>query len=362
MKKNLRRWLVACIGAAALVPAVEAGGPPFTFSTSDGDTTLKLGFLLQPQYEALENSTATDTRHNVFFRRLRLMAGGKLAPKLSYFIESDSANLGKENPGGDREADIFLQDAYLSYAFRPEFQVDGGMIIVPVSHNTTQSAASLMTIDFGPYAFSSSAPTRSKVGRDYGMQARGYIRNRLEYRVGVFRGNRNHDGDFPYRFTARVVYYPLEADTGYFYTGTSLGARKVVAIGGSIDRQGSYSANAVDFYLDHPLPGGDAVTAQANFIRYDGGGEYPFQSLAPQNTWLVEGAYYLHRARLGPYIQFASRDLTEPGARDDGKVQGGVSWWVQKHRVNLKAGYGRLFSDDAADRSQFLVQAQFFYF
>ena len=124
----------------------------------------------------------------------------------------------------------------------------------------------------------------------------------------------------------------------------------------------SYSANAVDFYLDHPLPNGDAVTAQANFVRYDGGGEYPFQSVAKQNTWLLEGAYYLHRARFGPYIQFASRDLTEAGARDDGKVQGGISWWVQKHRVNLKAGSGRLFSDDAADRSQFLVQAQFFYF
>ena len=116
--KSLWCAIAAAILAVVLVPEVEAGGPPFEFSTSDGDVTLKLGFLLQPQYEALENGT--DTKHNVFFRRLRLMAGGKLTPKLSYFIESDSPNLGKEDAAGNREADIFLQDAYLSYAFRPD--------------------------------------------------------------------------------------------------------------------------------------------------------------------------------------------------------------------------------------------------
>jgi hypothetical protein len=354
--------LFFCVGIifACFLQPIYASGPPFQFSTNKGNTSVKFGFLVQPQFEALENATATDTKSNIFFRRLRLIAGGKITPKLSYFIESDSPNLGKEGTDGKHTAEIFLQDAYVNYTFRPEFQLDGGMILIPASHNTNQSAASLMTIDFGAYSFLASTPTRSKTGRDYGMQARGYIKKHLEYRIGMYRGNRNHEGDLPYRYTARVVYYPLEADTGFFYAGTSLGAKKVVAIGASFDRQGSYSSNAVDFYVDHPLPNGDAITAQANFIRYDGG--QSFTSLPKQNTWLLEGAYYLKKLRFGPYIQYASRDFTNPNSLDDSKVQGGVSYWIQKHKVNLKAGYGKLLKDNSPDRSQFLVQAQFFYY
>lgn len=337
-----------------------ATGSPFQFSANDGNTSVKFGFLAQPQFESLENSTATTAKSNMFFRRLRLMAGGKITSRLSYFLESDSPNLGKEGTDGKHIAEIFLQDAFVSYAFLREFQLDGGMLVIPASHNSTQSAASLTAIDFGAYSCLASIPTRSKIGRDYGMQARGYIKNHLEYRMGVYRGNRNHERDFPYRYTARVVYYPLEAETGLFYAGTSFGTKKVIAIGASFDRQGSYSSNALDMYVDHPLPNGDAITAQANFIRYDGGRS--FTSLAKQNTWLLEGSYYLKNLKIGPFIQYASRDFTSPDSLDDSRVQGGISYWIQKNKVNLKAGYGRLLQDNSPDRSQFLVQAQFFYY
>ena len=47
-----------------------------------------------------------------------------------------------------------------------------------------EEAASLLPIDYGPYTFANSAPTQSSVGRDTGIQARGYLANkRLEYRA-----------------------------------------------------------------------------------------------------------------------------------------------------------------------------------
>ena len=111
---------------------------------------------------------------------------------------------------------------------------------------------------------------------------------------------------------ARFVWYPLEADTGFFYTGTTHGQKKIIALGASFDRQGNYSANSVDFFFDHPVKNGDAVTIQADFTRYDGGTS--FTTLPKQNDWMLEGSYYFKKVKLGPFVQFASRDLSNPSS------------------------------------------------
>jgi hypothetical protein len=358
--RTIRFFVGLGILSIGCLQPLYAAGPPWKFKLFDGKTSVSFGFLAQPQFESLENAAGTDSAESLFFRRMRFIAGGKINSKISFFIESDNANLGKKAANGKRINEFYLQDAYVSYAFRPEFQLDGGMLLVPISHNSGQSAASLLPIDYGAYSFLASDPTRSKVGRDYGMQARGYIKKHFEYRLGVYRGNRNHDGDFPYCYIARFVWYPLEPDTGFFYTGTTHGQKKIIAIGAGFDRQGNYSANSVDLFIDHPVNSGDAVTFQADFIRYDGGTS--FKTLPKQNDWLLEGSYYFKKARLGPFVQYASRDLSNPSSPDDKKVQGGVACWIQKHKLNIKLGYGKLLKDRSPDRAQFIIQTQFFYY
>ncbi len=161
--------------------------------------------------------------------------------------------MGKKAPNGDRINEFFLQDAYVSYAFRPEFQLDGGMILVPVSHNAGQSAASLLAIDYGTYSFLASVPTRSKTGRDYGLQARGYINKHFEYRVGLYRGNTDHDGGIPLSLHGSLRLVSAGSGHRFLHTGTTHGQKKIIALGTSFDRQGNYSANSVDFFLDHPV-------------------------------------------------------------------------------------------------------------
>jgi hypothetical protein len=365
----MRNTRLLCIGILIIscLQTAFASGPPYEFKLVNGEnTTVKFGFLTQPQFESLETSTGDDTDNTIFFRRLRLMAGGKITSKLSFFLESDSPNLGKELADGTHNAEIYLQDAYVSYAFRPEFQLDGGMILMPVARNSGQSAATLLPIDYGPYSFLSSTITRSNIGRDYGVQARGYIKKHFEYRLGIFRGNRNHDGDFPYRYLARFVYYPFEADTGFFYSGPTFGQKRIIGIGASFDRQGSYSANSVDVFVDQPLNNGDAVTVRTDFIRYDQQTAFKDQAAAmpTQSAWLVEGNYYFNKAKLAPFIQFASRDLTDPEAADYKKIQGGIAFYPLKNRnrINIKAGFGRLLQTGVPDRNLFIVQTQFFYF
>jgi hypothetical protein len=357
---NFRCFINTAIIFLCCLQPLYASGPPWKFIIGKEKASVSFGFLAQPQFELLGNSNGTGSAKNLFMRRSRLIAGGKIGSKLSFFIESDSANLGKKATDWNRTAEIFLQDAYINYAFRPEFQFDGGMLLIPVSRNSGQSAASLLPIDYGPYSFLSSDPTHCKIGRDYGLQARGYIKKHLEYRFGVFRGKKDNNEAFPYRYVARLVWYPFDADTGLFYTGTTHGLKKIIGIGATLDRQAHYSANAIDLFIDKPLGNGNALTIRADFIRYDGG--TTFTSLPKQNAWLLEGSYFIRKARLGPFIQFACRDYTNPASSDEKKVQGGVAFWIQKHRLNIKAGLARLLKTGAADRTQFAIQTQFFCF
>jgi hypothetical protein len=361
---------IFCLQSLCAADAPQSFAPPWKFKTADGKESVTFGFLAQPQFESMQNASGNGSLNNIFFRRLRFIAGGKLGPKLSFFVESDAANLGKQSVAdGPRMHDFFLQDAYFTYAFRPEFQLDAGQVLMPVSHNSQQSAASLLTVDYGPYSFlaTDSHADLPRAGRDYGLQARGYIKKHFEYRFGMFRGSRNsaywndpvHDGDFPLRTVARFVWYPLEADTGFFYTGTTHGQKKILGIGFSVDHQGDYTSNAVDVFFDHPLANGDAMTAQFDFIHYDGG--TLFASLHQPNTFMFEGSYYNKKTRLGPFMQFGSRDYAA-AKTDKKRVQGGIAYWILKHKLNIKAGFGRWMYSDAADRTQIVIQTQFFYY
>jgi hypothetical protein len=358
--RSVRHFIQTVVFLICCLQPIYASGPPWKFTLNEGKTSITFGFLAQPQFESLENPSGDGSLNNLFLRRFRLIAGGKITSKFSYFIESDAANLGKKEANGERTTEFYLQDAYVNYAFRPEFQIDAGMMLLPLTHNTGQSATSLLPVDYGLYSFLASVPTHCKIGRDYGLQARGYIKKHLEYRVGLYRGNRDHDGAFPYRYLARVVWYPLEAETGFFYTGTTHGQKKILGIGATLDGQGDYSTMALDVFFDHPLPNGDAVTAQADFMRLDGGTS--FKSLPQQDTWLLEGSYYNKKTRLGPFIQFSSRDFTNPDSFDDMKLQGGIAIWILKHTLNIKAGFGRLLKDSSPDRTQIVIQTQLFYY
>jgi hypothetical protein len=195
---------------AALVCVVGLASPSsaqVSVASADGKSTLNIGFLGQLQGEALDNADASHTQQNLFFRRARIMLGGKINDKLSFFFETDSPNLGKGTAAGTKtDNTILVQDFSLTYSFSDKLKLDGGMLLVPVTHNSQQSAASLLAVDYGPYSFQHSAPLDLKVGRDYGLQARGYLAgNHFEYRLAVLQGNRGTTSTSPLRTTVRAV-------------------------------------------------------------------------------------------------------------------------------------------------------------
>jgi hypothetical protein len=342
-----------------------AADHPFQITSADGDSSVYFGFLAQGQFEQIHTTSGLGESQDIFLRRFRFIASGQFSKKMTFFIDTDSPNLGKGTAGGAKIEDrIYLQDAILTYSFRPEFQIDAGMLLVPFSHNSVQSAATLLPIDYGPYTFMASEPTNCRAGRDYGVQARGYLfKKHFEYRAGIFQGNRSTIASNPgttndFRYAGRVVWYPFESETGFFYTGTTLGSKKILAIGASIDHQMKYNAGSFDIFFDHPVHHGDAITLQADYTRFDGGVTFP--QLPRENVWLVEGGYYNRQAKIGPFIQLSNRLFTDPKRSDLKKYTGGIAYWPNGHRFNLKLGLGRLLGGASAEGWQMVLQGQAF--
>lgn len=325
------------------------------------DTFFKLGVLLQTQADALQDPVTGGYAQNVFIRRVRFLVGGQISKNVSFFLETDSPNLGKSLAAGTKntQPSLYLQDAYVEFKLNDWVSLDAGLILPSPSRNGLQSAATLLPIDYGTFTFVNSAPTQSNVGRDTGIQAKGYLLGKkLEYRAGVFQGMRDQ-ADRELRFTGRVQYNFLEPETGFFYTGTYLGKKKVLAIGAGVDRQHDYNGYAVDFFFDHPVKGG-AISTQADYIRYDGGAF--LKTLPRQSETLLEAGYLIGKTRFMPVAQLIRRSFTDGGGFDENRYSAGLNYYLSGHNANIKALYTRIENDGTRGASQATIQVQFFYY
>ena len=358
----MRPSLLSVTTAAALLllPLSDAlAQKPIHVATPDGATMVNIGVLAQGSV-AVDDVPSTAPVTDVYFRRLRLIAGGQVTPKLKFFTNSDTSYVGRRSDNWATPPTI-LQDAFVTYVIRPELQIDGGLMLVPLSYNGGQSAASLLPVAYGPYTFVASAPTHSRTGRDQGISARGYLlRNHLEYRVGTFRGAAKHVDGMPLRYAGRVVWYPAGAPTGYFYPGTQHGKRTLVGVGASADRQQNYRAFGADAFAEWKADAGNVVTVQGDVTHYDGSTTFP--QLPRQMTWLAEGGYLVSRWHAGPWAQVARQDVLAPAAADSASMQVGATYWARGHTMNIKAGIGRVTKDRVPAHTQFTMQTQLFIF
>jgi len=331
--------------------AALPGRAEWKVAGADENSFIKLGFLAQGRAQVEDGAVNTrEQNDNLYLRRFRILIGGKINSKLSFFFETDSPDMGKYLPKTTKaandiknEPNVYIQDFYATYTFSDVLMIDGGMMLIPVSRNSEQSAATLLAIDYGPYTFLASTPTQSRVGRDYGVQARGYLFDKhFEYRAGVYQGDRdlgkkNNEANSPFRYTGRLVYYFFEPETGFFYSGTTLGKKQILSVGGGMDAQDQYRAYSGDLFWDQPVASGDAFTFQVNYIYYDG--DVTFKTLHAQNDWLYEVSYYFGAAKLSPFAQIATRDYVQEKYQDEARWQGGLIYWGSGHNFNLKLGY-----------------------
>ena len=357
-KAVARRLTAATVLLLVLWSASAFAQTPVQVTTRDGKHALSFGVLGQGLLQ-FDTAAGLPASNDFCFRRLRFIGGGKVANKIRLFVDTDVPYLGEHNTKWSVPP-TYLQDLIVTWEASTVFQVDAGLLLVPASYNGTQSAASLLVAGYSPYSFLASTPTHSRVGRDQGVQARGYLaKNHVEYRAGAYRGARKDDASMPFRYVGRVVWYPYGAQTNFFYNGTMHGKRKLVGIGASMDRQAHYASYGADVFGEFPLPSGGTLTVQADYIRYDG--NRTFLTLPRQHTWMAEAAYTA-RSRIGAFAQVAGQNLVSATRPDAGMFQCGALYWVKGHRQNLKVGVGRTYKDHTPTHTQVLIQSQVFIF
>jgi len=325
------------------------------------DVNFKLGILGQFQGDTIEDPGTDANTANLFIRRLRLMFSGQVAKNVTFFVETDSPNLGKTLANGKNiQPSMILQDAYGEFKATQAFAVDAGLMFIPFSRNFLQSAASLLPIDYGAHTYDLSGPTQSSTGRDTGFQAKGYVlKDHLEYRIGAFQGVRDAASHRAFRYAGRVQYNLLDAEVGFFYTGTYLGKKRIVSIGGAFDHQSDYDGYDVDLFVDHPV-GPGAFTGQFDYNRLDGG--TLLRTLPKQDNLLLELGYLIVAAKLTPYVQVTNRNLVDGSTGDETRISLGGSYWWAGHNANIKAAYTRINPKTLASQNEFTLQLQVFYF
>jgi Phosphate-selective porin O and P len=348
-------------------PAPDAP-PPTAFESlkiesKNGSANLKIGLLLQPQYEAIGSSNPAfdGASQNLFLRRTRLLVGGTLFGKLDYFFETDAPNLFKGDtvgtggaapvpPTGQKAGfGIGVQDAFFTYkAYDDYFKIDAGYMLTPGAHNALQGAGTLLSLDYFSNTFRHSAAFNNAggnpAGRDAGFEFRGLVLdNHLEYRAGLFQGLRRPASATEvadrnmFRLAARVQINVFDAENAFFYAGTYLGKKKVLSVGAAYDTQSDYHHWAVDGFLDMPVgPGG--LTAQVNFSKWNGG---PFVALPKQTAFMAEAGYRFDAVPISPIVNFETRKISATDATE-ARYGLGLAYWPYAHNLNLKAFYTRV--------------------
>jgi hypothetical protein len=337
-------------------PAPPADGPrpppvePFKIETPSG--SIKFGVLVQPQFEATGSQTLNSTAMNLFVRRTRILVGATLFKSFDFFFDTDFPDLFKADATGARNTNgLNIQDAFGTVKIAGDLvKLDLGYMLPATSHNGLQGAGTLYGWDYYANSFRhsnafNSGGTGTPIGRDAGLQLRGLVAGgHLEYRLGAFQGFRkpvagslvqSRNG---FRVAGRVQVNILDAEPGFFYGGTYLGAKKIISVGGGFDIQDKYRHASGDVFVDLPV-GPGVLTAQGNFGYWNGGST--LTAFPEQSAIMAEAGYLINAINVSPIVRFENRMVVaakESAANpDETRIGGGLAFWPYGHNINLKA-------------------------
>jgi hypothetical protein len=345
--------------------------PTFQMTTpgSDGAGPGACGTPTRPRCSpGIGNAEGDGPSFDFFLRRARIMVWGSVTKELSFFIDTDEPNLGK---GGTFNTSTFIQDAFLTYSFMPEFRIDAGLMLVPLSHHTLEGATSLHALDY--HADTIRFPT-GRIFRDAGIQFRGVaLDDHLHYRVGIFEGVRN--GAIPAppagaptrslanpkgipRFTGHVRGNIVGVEPDFFFKGIYFSPTPIVSVGVGADYQpasvfktngrGNYFALSADVFAELPFTADDELIAKLNFFHYSPGATFIGNSTLPTGAMALYAEAGFRHAWIEPVVQ-----LDYVKAKDDALTivspHVGVNFWAMKHNLNVKTDFAYKATDRPAN-------------
>lgn len=371
--------VIAVIAVALLTMPVLAQDTSAAKLSYGENKWVQVHFLLQvwgqfkEYYDAApdglgESPTDDSTVDKSFFlRRSRIMLKGQVAKNVTFFMETDDFNAGKDDTSnkGSSGTGLFTQDAFINYKIANELQVAVGMILLPFMHHNRQSAVSLLGVDYNT-AFVGAGLKNTNVWRDYGLELRGLLLGGLiDYRVGVFQGRdrasledeglNTNTHDYP-RYTGRIQINALDPETGFFYSGNYLGTKKIVSFGAGLDYQqqvlpnpggvsDDYSAWTVDLTVDYGLPGGNALALQAAYVNITNCPETLSDGYVDSYAYFVQAGFLIAKL-VQPVVKYYTVVVDDADDTETSHVIMGVNFYLDGHNASIKAEYAYPLGDN----------------
>jgi hypothetical protein len=353
---------VLTLALLALIAAPASG----QLILKNEDVNIRFGVLGQFQGDWSQDSTAGPRgyQQNFLIRRARLFVGGDLGKDVSFFFDTDDPNLGKMPKA--LNAGFILQDAFVTWKPTTVFQMEGGLMLVPSSRQALQSPASYYSMDVSSVSTVNNTATQSSVLRDAGFGARGYFfHDRLQYRMGLFSGERDANAHNSLRVAGYLQYDFFEPEKVYVYVGTALGKKKILAVDVGGDKQGAYRSYSANIAGNTPVRGGDEIGLNLQYLHFDGRDK--FLTIPDQNNFLAEGAYYLHKVKIQPFGRFETQRFVTPAnaTKEISRAGGGANYYIHGQNLKWTLQYLRVLPQNGSPlrpSNQFTMQLQLFYF
>lgn len=328
--------------------------------------TVNFGFQGQFWADWTQSATPGDQGYaqNLYMRRGRFIMSGALGDNVSFFFQTDDPNLGKTPKS--LGTGFLIQDAFVQWKISNALQLQGGEMLVPYARQAMQSTASYYSLDISSVSTINNSATGSSALRDMGFGARGFfLADRLQYRLGVFQGDRDSNGRDALRSAGYLQYDFFSREKEYTYVGTALGKKKILAVDVGGDKQSSYRSYSANVASDTPVHHGDEIGLNVQYLHFDG--REKFLTIPDQNNTLTELAYYSRKFKVQPFGRFETQDFVASveSTKNIRRTGGGVNYYIHGQNLKWTAQYLRALPNDGSKlkaANEFTLQLQFFYF
>jgi len=298
VKRRIALWSAAILLASPAAFAIKV-------PTGTEDLTLNLTVLLQARVEGDFNGPArppatvpgpAPSGHfntDFFLRRAQLIASGTAYKYFTYYIKLDTPRFGLR---GDYSGSTFVQDLYVGFVPMPDFNIEAGLLYMPLTHAALASAVSASALE-GPADIL--LYNNAKGLRENGVQIRVLLLDRrILVRGGVYEGARTNttaaattpptppvNPQGTPQFAGMVRLNLIGDETAYFYPTLYLDGKSRVSVGVGAQYQphsgalkdaasgsfNDYIALGADVFADYALTADSEAVLSLGGYRFDYG-------------------------------------------------------------------------------------------
>jgi hypothetical protein len=361
MRRNLGIWsaLFVIVGVAALALPAAAQAPaapapqlastelaaPSGFTIKVGDTAwMKFGTNLQFWADWNQDQATEGYIQNLYLRRARFNVAGKVAEGVYFYYQLENANLGKapKNLAGGFQT----LDATIEWRIDKTFNIQAGLIYLPMSREAVKASGSQYMLDTSAYATLATGSLQGSSNRDTGFGVRGFtLDDHLEYRVLAVQGMRDASSHYAFRYLFRASYNIFDTET-YAPAFTAMpssysqSSKKIVAIGSSYDFQRDYELYSADVFWSLPI-GKDAKWEGTVWYQSMDGATLT-TAIPKQNTFTAETGWYFKQVKTEPFVRWERKQVSSNYKLDEQRTMVGLSYYLSGYNAMLKAAWQNL--------------------